>query len=765
MRRRAASLAAVSLRWRYAAAACLVLGGIGAVTLVLWPMDSAPYFAVKSSGEMVDRNGQLLYPFLNGEEQWCFSRDLDDISLHLINATIAAEDQRFYTHPGVDGAAIFRALWQNTLEGGIASGASTLTMQVVKMHERGKRSLINKAGQAIKALRLERRADKEAILEAYLNKAPYGLNLVGCESASRRFFGKCAAELTIAEAALLAGLPKAPTTYLPIKHPERAEQRRAYVLRRMLDDGYIDGTEYEEALATPVNAAWHEFPQLAPHLAMNHRDELAAGKRVATTLDLALQERVGTLVAKALPQYDNGITNAAVLVVDTQSAAVLARVGSAHFYNTPGGGQFDAVNAVRSPGSTLKPFTYAAAIENNLLYPTEMLLDGTLDYGLYNPENFDGNYRGVVSASYALQHSLNVPAVTVVERAGVDRVYSLLSETGFSTLKQPAQYYGLGLTLGNCEVTLEDLTAAYTMLANLGAYRPLRTTLDEPPVEARQVLARSTSLALYEMLEQVFPAEMHGGLVRAGTTLPRAAWKTGTSTGYHDAWTVAFNQQYVVGVWLGNNSGRGSPWLVGARSALPLAGRIFRTLPAQAQSAWPDYGSDMRETTLCSVSGLPVSTWCKRTTHQYLPAHLYLNRKCDMHYPEGQTDDVIERWPGSARAWDLASIKSPVVLAAAGEHRSRAAALRITDPPDQAEFMLTGESNGDRIVLRASLERESTLYWYANDQYLGASTPDKTLAMDLRPGKHTVTCMAPGGTTDTITFSAQLPLATVDFRP
>lgn len=441
----------VSRGRKYARAllAGIALAGASAAVLPrlqLAGLDPAPYLGVEASGEMLDRSGRLLHAFLNRSDQWSFPRDLDAISPHLVHATIAVEDQRFRRHPGVDPVAVLRAVWQNARSGGVRSGASTLTMQVVKQVDSGSRSLRNKLGQAVQAVRLERRATKDEILGAYLNRAPYGLNLVGCEAAARRFFGKPAKELTLPEAALLAALPKAPTALMPLEHPEAALARRDYVLTRMRREGYISQADYQRAINEPLGARWHDFPRLAPHLAMRLRPGPDGGRRLATTLDYSIQARAERYVEESLKSFDNEVTNAAVLVVDAPTASVLAWVGSADFFDTPGGGQVDACRAARSPGSALKPFTYALALERNLLYPSEMLLDDSLDYGLYNPENYDGKYRGLVSASYALRRSLNVPAVMVLNRVGGEATHGFLKRIGLSTLPRSAEYYGLGLT-------------------------------------------------------------------------------------------------------------------------------------------------------------------------------------------------------------------------------------------------------------------------------------------------------------------------------
>lgn len=742
--------------------ACIIaVGALAFFGVALLPPLENPedYLATARSGEMLDRSERLLHAFLNQADHWCFPRHLEDFSPRLVQATIAVEDKRFYRHIGVDPAAVVRAALQNLRHGGVASGASTLTMQVVKLGDRIPRTVWGKAAQMLCALRLERSVSKTAILEAYLNRAPYGLNLLGAEAAARRYFGKPALELTLSEAALIAALPKGPAICQPFTHPERALGRRNYVLRRMREEGYINDSECESAAAQPLGVAWHDFPRQAPHLAMRLRERIQREGMVRVTLDGDLQDRLERMIPRYLKRFDNEITNAAVMVVDVPSAEVLARVGAANFFDALHAGQVDVCEARRSPGSTLKPFTYAFTIEANCLYATERLLDDALDLGRYHPENFDGDHYGLVSVKDALRHSLNIPAVIALNRLGVESFRDRLQEMGMSTLNKSAEHYGLGLTLGNCEVRLDELSAAYRMIADLGCYRPLRILADAPESDApRQLLSPGTACILFDMMEQPFPREPDDGLVRARGAPTRVCWKTGTSAGYRDAWTFAFNRQYVVGVWLGNNDARPSRRLVGARAALPLAAAIFRSLPAGFTPAWPDTHGNVKTVSVCVTSGLPASPACPAVKSAEMPRAQYLHRRCDVHHPR-PGGGVIARWPGAPMQWDLARVKNPVALDADRKNviTEERRTLCITSPSDHARYVLTGEPDGDRIRLTASLEDRAALHWYLNDRYLGQSDAGSPLFLSLEPGVHKLSCMDPGGATHSVRFEVVTP--------
>lgn len=725
--------------------------GLGAAAIAgLWrfslrtPLDPAPYLAVDASTELTDRNGALLHPYLNAGEQWCFPRPLAEISPYLVQATVAVEDQRFYRHGGVDAFAVVRAAMQNVFGGAAVSGASTITMQTVKLAEGRGPGFTGKALQAHRAARLERTASKSAIIEAYLNNAPYGLNLVGVEAAARRYFGKPANELTLAEAAALAGLPKSPNGLMPIAHPERARARRDFVLRRMRDEGYITAEACARASAEPIGAAWHAFPAHAPHLLAKAEKRPGA---IPTTLDAAIQRNVERRLKAHVASSGGEITNGAVFVVHIPTGAVIARAGSADFFNTPGGGQFDAARAPRSPGSALKPFTYAVAMQRQLLYPSEKLYDGPLDYGLYNPGNFDGTYSGLVAAHDALRLSLNVPAVALLERVGGTSLLDFLRGGGLTTLTKPAAHYGLGLTLGSCEVTLEELTALYAAVAAMGACKPL-DPFAANPVPARTLLPADLCAALYAMLEHPLPGDLDPQLVAKGGKPPRAAWKTGTSTGYRDAWAFVFNRHYLVSVWLGNNDERASPYLVGISSAVPIAEAIFRSLPEVNVPAWPDPSAAGPLSPVCAVSGLPAAEACRDRRMAPIPASLFLHRVCDVHRA-GPGGVLTARWPAAPIQWDLARVGE-----APHPRSSRAAdtALAILEPAAEAEFVLTGDPNGDVVHFTASIDPDDGLHWYLDARYLGRTAPGERMSWKLVPGRFRLTCLAPNGETASSEF-------------
>ena len=518
----------------------------------------------------------------------------------------------------------------------------------------------------------------------------------------------------------------------------------------MRDESFITDQQYREAARSPLEARWHAMPSAAPHLAMH----LAPYSQVQTTIDAKTQDHTRELTTYFLKQYDGKISNAAAVVIEVETSTILAYSGSADFFRSDGG-QIDLARAVRSPGSALKPFVYAYAMQHDLVYPSEMLLDDVLDYGDYSPANFDGAFNGLITAADALRYSLNVPAVQLLERSGVSNVHATLQQLGLTTLDRAPSHYGLGLTLGNCGVRLDELAAAYASLANNGVYRSPQVVKDADAGLPKPVFDAAVAATILDLLRQPLPRELPHSLVQRHRALAPVAWKTGTSTGHRDAWAFVFNRQYVVGVWMGNPDGRPAEQLVGADAALPLAGALFRRLPAKDKPAWPELTQTHRMVLVCADSGLPRSTACDASIEVRLPRSMYTARRCDVHRSQITLAESIRRWPADARHWNLASIQNPIPLRGNAGHVQ--AALRITSPANDAEYVLTGKPSGDRIRLQASLEIDQQVHWYSNGHYLGMSDASTPQYLDLASGEHEIACMVENGATDSIRITVYDP--------
>lgn len=547
---------------------------------------------------ILDRNGELLARLRGEGDVWQERALASDLGPHTLAVLVAAEDARFWSHPGVDPLAMGRAAVQALTSGRIVSGASTITQQLARSCFARPRSLWGKLHEIALALRIERSLSKHQILMAYLNRVHFGPRISGMAAASDRYFGKSIAALDLGETALLMATVRGPSVYDLERHLERARERRDLILRRAAERGLVPARDVELALSTPAalrpHAPWPGAWHLSRRIARTH----PGASELVTTLDLGLERRVEELTrAHQRRLAQSGASAASVVVLDTESAEVLAYVGSHDPEATRDLGQNDGVQSPRQPGSALKPFLYAVGVDELGLDAESILPDEPLTFrttgGHYTPENYDRRFRGPVPMGRALASSLNVPAVFVLDRLGVARGLEALRSFGLASLDRDADHYGLGLSLGGGEVTLLELTGAYAALARGGRTRTARLLLTEPPNEAdeRQVVSAHAAALITSILrDERARAEMFGpGGVGAPEGEAPFALKTGTSTGFRDAWAFVYDAELTVGVWVGNFDGRPMIKTSGARGAAPLAVQVLvearagRTLPTGAR--------------------------------------------------------------------------------------------------------------------------------------------------------------------------------------
>ena len=555
----------------------LVLSVISAANVViLWilfpfPLDRLERWPV--SPLVTDRTGREMLCLVGGDEQWRFPVPLEEMSPWLVQATIAVEDERFRGHVGVDPTAVLRATGQNLAARRIVSGASTVTMQVCRMMENRPRTWRAKTVEAFRALQLERRYTKDQILETYLNVAPYGRNLRGVEAAARAYFAKPAKELSLGEAALLAGLPQSPARYRPDRYPDRARARREAVLRRMAELGMITEQQQSIASAEPMPAPVREPRRTAPHAAWLAMQRRPNGARMTIDPDLQLElDAVTARHAAALPPG----SDLAAVVIEIASGDVVAMIGSANAAD-PVDGQVNGALARRSPGSALKPFVYAAAFESKRLAPESIVYDVPIERAGWSPTNFNNRYAGELTAAEALRRSLNVPAILVAESTGLPRCLGLIEAVGIDLPEKVLSRGGLAVVVGAIEVTLLDLVNGYATLGRDGVWQRPRLFMDDP-VTTADVVDRNVCAAINDVLSS-HRRRPRGAELLSPDQAAWFMWKTGTSSGRRDAWAVGHNRRFAIGVWVGRFSGAGSPEFVGAQVAEPLLARLFQ-LPA-----------------------------------------------------------------------------------------------------------------------------------------------------------------------------------------
>ncbi len=578
----------VEERWRRRIVGlAAVLGVIGVAALVLDAIFPPPAIGKSSlSRVLLADDGTVLRVATTGDGKIRFATDVTDVDPRFVRLLVAYEDRRFYSHAGVDPLALARALWQWGSTGRIVSGASTLTMQVARLLEPRPRTVWAKSIEMLRALQLEARLSKNEILDLYLTLAPYGGNLEGLRAASLAWLGKEPGRLTDAEAALLVVLPQSPSRLRPDRHPERARLARNKALRRAAVYGAITRQEAGQAMQDGISGKRRALPFHAPHLA----DRLFArhsDTTLRTTLDASLQVRVEALAA-AHAEAAGPKVGVAVLVADHRDGmAVRAWVGSPDYLTVPRLGAVDMVVAVRSPGSTLKPFIYGLAFDRVLAHPNTRMNDTPRRFGDYAPGNFDRRYRGSVTLADALKLSLNSTAVAVMDRLGPSRFARALDGVGISLSLPKGERPGLAVALGGGGLSLQQLVTLYGALGADGGVRPLRMLRSAPQIRPRPLLTAATARTVTAILRDAPPPR---GKPPAGSIAgaPHIAAKTGTSFGFRDAWAVGVDGRYAVGVWVGRVDGTPRPGQTGRGDALPLLHGIFGLLPRDPARKLPN---------------------------------------------------------------------------------------------------------------------------------------------------------------------------------
>ncbi|MBK8011619.1 MAG: penicillin-binding protein 1C [Deltaproteobacteria bacterium] len=583
-----------------------------------------------------DKDGDLLREVVNASGARAQWTALDEISPLVVEATLAVEDARFHQHAGVDWRSVVRAVAQNLRAGQVVSGASTLTMQLSRLvHPHPRRTLLGKLDEAVDALRMERVVSKHEILEQYLNRAPYGFGAIGVEAASLRYFGKRSNLLSLSEAALLAGLPKAPTALNPRRALEAASARRNVVLHRMLQTGKIDSSAYDRARREPVQLVAVIDEPSAMHFTDYLLSQAPKGHDIVSTLDGALQRDLESMVrAHVQTMSERGVRNAAVVVLDNRRCEIRAMVGSAGYWAGEDGSVNGAI-AKRQPGSTLKPFTYALAFERGFS-PASVVADVETTYGealseVFVPRNYSGAYSGPVLMGEALARSLNVPAIRVAQEVGTASLLERLRALGFASLDRRAEYYGLGLTLGNGEVTLLELAQAYATLARRGRGCSAEAIVDRAQSDGPPVFSEATSFMVSDLLaDESLRIKAFGPRNALMVGFP-VSIKTGTSSNWRDNWAIGYTDRYTVAVWTGDFSGRPLQQLAGATGAGPLFARAIHRVVDEPPTRLPTPPDALVRAEVCAMSGRRATHLCPTVRAALIPKSKRPEASCPWH--------------------------------------------------------------------------------------------------------------------------------------
>ncbi len=732
-----------------------------------------------TSSVVVAHDGTPLRAFADAEGVWRHPADLDAVSPLYLEALLTYEDRWFHRHPGINPVALARAGWQWLRAGRIVSGGSTLTMQVARILEPHSRTPWGKARQMLRALQLEAHLSKRAILTLYLERAPFGGTIEGVEAASWAYLGKPASRLSRAEAALLAVLPQAPSRLRPDRHPQRARAARDKLLERMVAQGAWSRAEVEDARIEPVVSRALRQPMHAALLAQRLRSADPAAERIESTIDAGLQRMLEERVAgyfAGLPER----TSAALLVIDNATLQARAYIGAAEFGDRARLGHVDMVQAVRSPGSTLKPFLYGMALDDGLIHSASLMVDAPQSFHGYRPGNFGMAYSGPVSAAEALRRSLNVPAVDLLDRVGPGRFAARLDHAGIRLRFPRGAAPGLPLILGGTGATLEDLVGAHAALARGGRAGRVRLTADAPLLERRLMSPGAAWIVSEALASNPRPGE------RADTfdqrDRPRVAWKTGTSYGFRDAWALGATRRHTVGVWVGRPDGTPLPGQYGAITALPLLFEVIDSLPrarADAIRIPPPDGVEERE--ICWPLGLAAAdqpaSLCRRRLDAWVldgaipptfaerDARLWsagrvryrvdagtgrrLSSQCAR--PHEAREAEIARWPALLSPWlpaaDRAAARLPLLAEdCADDGRAALGELRIEGVQDGARLARPpGSPRGVRLSLRA-LGAQGGVQWLLDGRRLAETTGARPFIHQFdQPGAYTLTALADSG--------------------
>ena len=579
------------------------------------------------------RDSTVLHAYLASDGQWRMFTRLDEITPELKKAIVYKEDRHFYYHPGINLAAVGRAFVNNVFYRKRTSGASTITMQVARMLDPKPRTYFNKLLEMFTALQLETRYSKEQILQMYLNLVPYGSNIAGVKAASLLYFNKTPDHLSLAEITALSIIPNRPNSLVMGRDNARIVQQRNKWLLRFRQDALFSENIVNDALHEPLTAYRHSAPQGASQYALRMKHMLPFAQELHTTLNLQLQQKAEDIVANYVNQLKlHNINNASVLVVDNKTHEVLVYIGSSDFRDRMNYGQVDGVRALRSPGSTLKPLLYGLCMDRGMITPKSIIADVPINIKGYSPENYDRSFQGNVTVEYALSHSLNIPAVKLLDEEGTNNFAGVLAKAGFTSIAKTRDKIGLSLILGGCGVRLEELTALYSAFANNGQYYPLHYFVADKQTPVKDtgltVLSQPATFMLTKVLSELHRPDLPNAYDEA-QHVPRIAWKTGTSYGRKDAWSIGYNKRYTIGVWVGNFSALGVQELSGASTATPLLFQLFNAIDHNADNEWVEPPKSIGFRLVCAESGKVPNDFCTNQVMDYYIPGVSSSQQCD----------------------------------------------------------------------------------------------------------------------------------------
>ncbi|MCD6543348.1 MAG: penicillin-binding protein 1C [Flavobacteriaceae bacterium] len=757
---------------------------LAALVLLIWFANCLPnpLFKTPTSTVLEDSQGKLLAAKIADDGQWRFP-ETDSIPDKFIKAITYFEDEYFYYHPGFNPISILRAFKQNISAGKVVSGASTISMQTIRLSRKGKkRNIPEKIIEIFQSIRMEISYSKNEIINLYASHAPFGGNVVGLEAASWRYFGREPAQLSWGEMTALAVLPNAPALIYPGKNQVKLKSKRNRLLDKLNQKGVIDNETCDLAKSEPLPGAPFAIPQLAPHLLDRAIKEGNKGKRIITTIDYSLQKKANKIVENYHGILsENEIHNIAILVLDVEKGTVLSYVGNSNCKHGNSGKDVDIITAPRSTGSILKPFLYAFMQQDGAILPNTLIPDIPTQIAGYSPKNFNESFDGVVPASEALARSLNIPAVRMLRDYGIEKFYTNLKKLNLHTIDQSASHYGLSIILGGAEATLWDLSNAYMGMAQ---------TLNDSDVFAFAEFFKDHSDVKRKVENPPFEPGAIWNTFEALTTLNRPsqetgwqefqssqkiAWKTGTSFGHRDAWSIGITPKYVVGVWVGNADGEGRPGLTGTRVAAPILFKVFKQLPFNNWFQKSDW--DLTTVSVCKQSGYLASEICTNTKEISISKNGIKTVTCPYHHIVKLDKEKKFRVNSNCYPVSKMQLESWFVLPPIQEwyfkrknpfykilppfkkgcNQEIFKNMDVIYPKDLTKILIPIELNGDKgkaVFEIAHRNTNTIIFWHLDNTYIGKTKNTHRMEIDAKPGKYKMTLVDDQG--ETLSFNFEI---------
>jgi len=722
--------------------------------------------------------GQILSVKIAADGQWRFPV-IDSLPPTYEQCLLEFEDKHFYKHPGVNPFALLRATVQNIRSRKIVSGGSTISMQCIRIAKGNpKRNLWIKCLEMFQAIRLELKYSKAEILRLYASIAPFGGNIVGLEAASWRYFGRNSEQLSIAETATLAVLPNAPALIYPGKNQKELIAKRNRLLKRLFESKKIDEQTLDLALDEPVPSRIYTIIREAPHLLDRIVSEGGNGQRIRTSLDYDLQLKVNGLANRYHNVlHQNEIHNLAVLVLDLQNGEVKSYCGNSNCSDEEVGQSVDLIQAKRSSGSILKPFLYHGMIRDGMILPYTLLPDIPTNFGGYAPKNFDERFDGAVHADEALARSLNVPAVRSLQEYGIEKLHKELNELGLTSIDNSPSHYGLSLILGGAETRLFELCEAYMNLArSISDLKPIHASYKCGTTELESSrnynFDRGAAWWTAEALKSLNRPESEQGW-KLFSSSQKIAWKTGTSFGFRDAWSIGFNSRYLVGVWIGNADGEGRPGLTGTNTAAPLMFNVFKELETQDWFDKP-MGS-LKAIEVCKKSGYKAQANCIETELKSFPRNSNKSRICPYHEEIHLDEQQMNRVHGNCypvnkirrvKWFILPAVQAyyyrtvnpsfePLPDYKSGCNPTDSRSMEMIYPTEDSRIKIPknlDESLSKLILQLSHLNNSTRVYWHLDEKYLGSTLGEHTFEILPKIGSHVLSCVDENGETIDVEF-------------